>query len=117
MIAAILGLLSGGTVSRVELYGVFAAGALALGWLWLHEHDARLLAQQAARARAVVAAQQLRDAHAATAAVQRVADAAIRRARTLAQVKMEVAHAAPPAAACAVPAAVLRAVGALRASP
>lgn len=114
--SAILALLAG-RLSRAELYGAIAMAVIAGGWVVVHEHDARLLAEQAAKAQAVVAAQRLSDAHAATAAVQSVADAAIRRANALAQLKLEIAHAAPPEASCAVPAAVLRAVGALRTGP
>lgn len=116
-LAPLLGLL-GGPVGKV-LAGVAAAGVIVLGAaLWLHEHDARILAEQAAKAQAVAAAAELADAKAATAAVQAVADAAQARANALANVRTEIAHAAAPATSCAVPAAVLRAIDALRpASP
>jgi hypothetical protein len=114
-LAPLLGLL-GGPVGKV-LAGVAAAGVIVLAIaLWLHEHDARILAEQAAKVQAVTAAAQLADAKAATAAVQAVADAAQARANVLANVRTEIAHAAPPAAACGVPAAVLRAVGSMRAA-
>jgi hypothetical protein len=111
---ALLGLF-GGPLGKV-LAGFLAAGAIVLGvLLWLHEHDARLLAEQAARRQAVVAARQLADARAATDAVQAVADARAKRISAMTKARMEIAHATAPS--CAVPAAVLRAVDALRASP
>lgn len=116
LLSPLLGLL-GGKITRWEIYlglGVVAA----FGWfVWVHEHDAALLARQAAKAQAVVAAQQLADAHAATTAVQAVADAAIKRADALARARMEIANAPAPAASCGAPAAVVRALGVLRASP
>ncbi|MBU6246487.1 MAG: hypothetical protein KGN77_01925 [Xanthomonadaceae bacterium] len=116
LLGPILGLL-GGPLGKV-FAGVAAGGAILLGAaLWLHEHDARVLAEQAARQQAVVAAAQLADAKAATAAVQAVADAAEKRAEALANVRMEIAHATAPSASCAVPAAVLRAVDAMRPAP
>ena len=114
MITAILGLLTGGRITRLELYGVGIAAVVFGGWLWLRGHDAKLLAEQAARAEAAVAARRLADARQATAAEQQVADAAIKRADALAQARLEIAHAAPPPASCRVPPALLRAVGALR---
>lgn len=116
MIAALLGML-GGPLSRIELYGGIAVVAVLGGWFVVHEHDARLLAQQAAKAQAVVAAQQLADAKAATSAVQAVADAAIKRADVLARARMEIANAPAPAASCGAPAAVVRALGVLRSNP
>ncbi len=111
---ALLGLL-GGPLAKV-LAGFAAAAAIMLGvLLWLHEHDARLLAVQAARRQAVVAAQRLADAKAATDAVQAVADARAKRLDAMTKAKMEIAHATAPS--CGVPAAVLRAVDALRAGP
>ena len=116
LLGPVLGLL-GGKIARWEIY-VVGFGALVLaGWLWLRAHDAKVLAEQNARQAEVVAAQQLRDAKRATAAVQAVADAAIKRAATLAQTRLEIAHAPAPAANCAAPAAVVRALGALRRSP
>ncbi len=97
---------------------VAALAAVALGAaLWLHEHDARVLAGQAAKAQAVAMAAQLADAKAATAAVAQVAHDAVARAAALTNARMEIAHATAPAASCAVPAAVLRAVDALRPRP
>lgn len=116
LLTPLLGLL-GGKITRWEIYGGIAAVAV-IGWfVWIHEHDAALLARQAAKAQAVVAAQQLADAHAATTAVQAVADAAIKRADALARARMEVANAPAPAASCGAPAAVVRALGVLRANP
>ena len=117
MIGVLLGFLTGGTISRLEIYGLLAAGLALAGWFWLHEHDARLLAQQAARAQAVVAAQRLSDARAAEAQVQAVADARARRLDALSKARLEIAHAMPPAATCGPPVAVVRALGALRTSP
>ena len=117
MIGILLGALTGGKITRLEIYGLLTVGLVCAGWFWLREHDARLLAQQAARAQAVVAAQRLSDARAAEAQVQAVADARAKRLDALATVKLEIAHAMPPAASCGPPAAVLRAVGALRADP
>ena len=116
LLRPVLGLL-GGKITRLEIYVLLAAGLAFAGWFWLREHDARVLAQEAARAQAKVAAQQLADQRAATAQVQAVADAAQARADALTAARLEIAHAIPPAAACGPPAAVLRAVGALRASP
>ncbi len=113
---ALLGLL-GGPFSRIELYGVGLAALIAGGWFVVHEHDARLLAQQAARAQAVVAAQELADAKAATAQVQAVADETTKRLGALATARTEISHATAPAASCGAPAAVLRAVDALRTGP
>ena len=111
--SALLGLL-GGMPGRI-LAGLAAAGAIVLAVvLWLHEHDARLLAEQAAKVQAVAAAQQLATAKAAADQAQALADAAEKRAATLATAKTEIAHAPPPAPSCGPPAAVLRAVDALR---
>lgn len=97
---------------------LLAAGAIVLAVvLWLHEHDARVRAEMAAKAQAVAAAQQLADAKAATLAEQQVADAAIARATALTNARMEIANAPAPAPSCGVPAAVLRAVDALRPRP
>lgn len=116
LLTPLLGLL-GGKITRLEIYAGIAAVA-AIGWfVWIHEHDAALLARQAARAQAVAAAAQLADARAATAAVAQVAHDAVARAAALTTARMEIANAPAPAAACGPPAAVLRAVGAMRASP
>ena len=115
-VAPLLGLL-GGKITRWEIYAV---GALLVGlgaWYVVHAHDARLLAQAAQRAQAVADAARLKDAKAATAAVAQVAHDAVARAAALTTARMEIANAPAPAAACGPPAAVLRAVGAMRASP
>ena len=111
-----LGFLTG-PLGKLAMVGA-ALAAIALGVMfWLHEHDARILAQQAARAQAVAAAAQLADARAALTQEQIVADAAQARATAIATARTEIANAPAPAAACGVPAAILRAVGAMRASP
>ena len=115
-LAPLLGLL-GGKITRWEIYLGIAA-VVAVGWfVWIHEHDAALLARQAARAQAVAAAAQLADARAATAAVAQVAHDAVARAAALATARMEIANAPAPAAACGPPAAVQRALGVLRQHP
>ncbi len=117
MIGAVLGVLTGGRITRLELYALGAVVVLAAAWLWLRGHDAKVLAEQAARRQAAVAAQQVADARAATAAEAAVSAEAIKRADVLARARMEIAHAPPPAPSCAAPAAVVRALGALRAGP
>jgi hypothetical protein len=109
-----LGLL-GGPVGKV-LAGIAAAGVIVLAvLLWLHEHDARILAEQAAKAQAVAAAAQFADAKAATEAVAQVAHDAVARAAAQANTRAQIAGAAAPAASCGAPAAVLRAVDAMKA--
>ncbi len=116
LLTPLLGLL-GGKITRWEIYLGIAA-VIAIGWfVWIHEHDAALLARQAQRAQAVADAARLKDARAATAAVERVAQAAVARAAALAQARMEIANAPAPPASCAAPVAVQRALGVLRQHP
>ena len=115
-LAPMLGLL-GGKITRWEIYLGIAA-VVAIGWfVWIHEHDAALLAHQAQRAQAVADAARLADAKAATAAVERVAQAAVARAAALVQARMEIANAPAPLPSCAAPAAVVRALGVLQPAP
>jgi hypothetical protein len=84
-------------------YVGYAALALTLilgGSYALHEHDQRVLAEQAAKEAAVVAAQQIADAKKVAAAVQADAAAAIARATLAATVKGNIDH-APITYACA----------------
>lgn len=83
-------------------YIIDAAVALLVAggiWFWLHEHDARVLADQAAAQAATVAAEQVRQAQDNAAAVAADAQAQIARAAAVTHVKTEIAH-APTTQAC-----------------
>ncbi|MDE2471245.1 MAG: hypothetical protein KGL35_21555, partial [Bradyrhizobium sp.] len=96
--------------AALAVAALIGAGALAI-----HEHDARIQAADAARVRASTMAAQLRDAQAATAAVQAVADDASARLAAMTSIRQEVANAAPTS--CSVPAAISAALDGLRARP
>lgn len=89
-----------GPMGKLIGYGALAVALVLGGWYALHEHDQRVLAEQAATEAAVVAAQQIADARKAAAAVQADAAAAIARAAMAATVKGNIDH-APITYACA----------------
>lgn len=92
MIAALLPLLAG-PLGRMALWAGLAVALAGAGWLALHQHDQRVLAEQAARQAAAVAAQQLADLRAALDASQAEARAAAARAEAAATIKQEIANA------------------------
>ena len=96
---------------------VFAAVAIIGGYLfWLREHDGRLLAEQAAREAAVVAADRVKQAEAGAAAVQAEATAQIARITATSRTRQEIAR-APVTFACAASPAVAAALRGLRPDP
>ena len=103
-----------GPLGKIATYVGVALGGLGLAALLLHEHDARVLAEQALKEQAVISAEQLKDAQNATTQVQAVADATAARLSKLAGTKLEIANAPAPAASCGAPAALVHAVDALR---
>ncbi len=95
----VLALLTG-PFRRVAIYTTVALAIVGAGAVALHQHDRRVLAEQAAAEAAAVAAQQVADMRRAVDAANAEAEAATARANAAANVKREIAR-APVTVACA----------------
>ena len=102
-----------GPLGRFALYAGLAAVLVAGGFWIVHEHDGRVLAEQAAVEAAAVAQQQVADAQRAAAAATEEARAAVDRANRVATIKTEIAR-APVSTSCATSPAVAAALDGLR---
>jgi uncharacterized protein HemX len=112
MIDAIQFFLAGGTGKVLGILALVLALAGGSA-LWLHEHDVRVLAEQAAAEAMQVSAEQAREHQAAIAALQAQHAADLARLRATTAVKQEIAR-APITTACAASPAVSAAAAELR---
>lgn len=96
--SVILGLLTG-PFRRYAIAALLVIAAAGAGLAALHQHDARIIAEQLARQRQAVTEARLADALRAADAAQAEALAAMRRERAAASIKMEISR-APVTQAC-----------------
>ena len=92
MIAAFLPFLAG-PLGRALMWGALAAAVIGGAVFTVHQHDRRVLAEQAAREATAVAARQMADMRAALAASEAEAKAAVARAEAASTIKQEIANA------------------------
>lgn len=102
-----------GPLGKAALYGVLAVVLLGGVGVWFHEHDLRVLAQQAARLAAVVQVEENRQHAAAIVAVKEQHAAQLARLASTTSVKQVIAR-APISQACVASAAVAPAIDELR---